>query len=1009
MSIFFENFSPSRLFYLSPRYNISFDIVSDGDPIDLYSINVSFKEPATIHAIINGIKQPGFVVTLSSNANGGYYVSVIRTTMQPGSSITMDISADTDPSSGPETLQRVFTTADYTGTIGQIGSFGGALIGTGVESPTSSYSGNVIIRRNNNILFQQYNPGETIVRAIVPVNGWDPDASLVFDWLGVPFGDPPDITTLDVTLRRETIYECVTDIRDDVAMVDSIPTSKYTSQFEQTISYDERLGYRITLNPEIPFNDLETVIIKAYGNGANCTPTISEATVLVGEKKAPDILNFTPADGSTGVNRYTSISFDIHDNGGSGVELRYLKVLINDDEAVVDGVAQTGYTLTTQEDSIYDTGLYFGGYNISISREEEFLLGEDVAISINGSDAYGNYEINDFSFTIEEDTEPPYYEVFPENGSTGVSRYETISLTIRDYNAVVYSSINLSINSNAVVSNGIVDPEYSVVVTELENGYTFVIQDLSFDFAGRVNITASAADLHNNASVHSSYFIVYSDTTSPSILDVTPRDGQEEVSIGSDFSFTIRDGYDVDLDTIDVWVDGRRAVNEGRIWFKFGGTVARMNEYEEGEEPGNGYAFFITQQDTFAYNSTVDLVISAYDSVGNHTYETITWGTVTTNPPLFDSDPGSNETNVDVDTDLIFSVYSDGYDIDISSLKISLNDREIVTGTQVLSPDFSGEVIEVDPGTDYDIVLTPRLLLDPNSTQTIIISASEVTGRKIAENTYKFTTGNGPENPKVVYVGSTNGVQSIMSEDLDGFSNGGMTTVLDGYSVNNIYPVDLNYINKLAISTKNNGVVLYSTNYDTPTISYSVGDEIQKSVVTTNNNGTLYALNRTKERVDVFYNLLYDDADRTEPDAYYGAEFGIDDGYFTDIVVTEETSTIESGSNSIFIGTSTGVFRIETDESDPSVSETNGSLVSYGISGSMRDYQIIESTTNFVVSVDVNTRLNHLYVATRSESNEDTNSITYIDMSTNEASGSISGDRLMHRLINDISFSDTDI
>lgn len=59
-----------------------------------------------------------------------------------------------------------------------------------------------------------------------------------------------------------------------------------------------------------------------------------------------------------------------------------------------------------------------------------------------------------------------------------------------------------------------------------------------------------------------------------------------------------------------------------------------------------------------------------------------------------------------------------------------------------------------------------------------------------------------------------------------------------------------------------------------------------------------------------------------------------------------------------------------------------------------------------VVAIDVNIRLNHLYVATRSSDSSYQNTLTYIDLGTNRRTGFVPETRLIHRLMNDIDFKD---
>jgi hypothetical protein len=105
------------------------------------------------------------------------------------------------------------------------------------------------------------------------------------------------------------------------------------------------------------------------------------------------------------------------------------------------------------------------------------------------------------------------------------------------------------------------------------------------------------------------------------------------------------------------------------------------------------------------------------------------------------------------------------------------------------------------------------------------------------------------------------------------------------------------------------------------------------------------------------------------------------------------------------LGNENGAYRIETDESVPGNTEINGRVTSYGIIGT-NDYDILEGTTNQVVAVDVNTRLNYLYVATRSDDGNDENAVTYINLEDNSYDGAVAENRLLHRLIDYINFKD---
>jgi len=275
---------------------------------------------------------------------------------------------------------------------------------------------------------------------------------------------------------------------------------------------------------------------------------------------------------------------------------------------------------------------------------------------------------------------------------------------------------------------------------------------------------------------------------------------------------------------------------------------------------------------------------------------------------------------------------------------------------------------------------------------------------------FYFYTEDAIENPEILYIGGPSGVLSVSTEGIVG--NTTPEVLFDGYCVHDLSSSIINGVNRLAVATRDNGAFVYSTNYTSwPVTFYSSTDEIGHVYISARNNGTLYMANRTKRRIDVYYNILAHDVARNIPDVYYSstdgyAMPGLQDGYFTDMVVTEETSTVEESSSSIFVATSSGVFKIDTDESVPGSSEGNGTIISYGILGSGRDHQVISGNVPWVVSIDVNTRLNFLYVATRGTDENDQNTLSYIDLETNTRNGAIPETRLIDRMMNDIDFQD---
>ena len=855
-----------------------------------------------------------------------------------------------------------------------------------------------------------------------PPTGLGLDACIEFNWLDEPQGIGPDWDTLNVTLRRELTVSCITSIRDDIAVVNGIAAPGYTV-YGTPIVIGEQIGFHVIICPAVPFNELETITVIVTGQDIGGESSSSSFSISTLETTPPTILNLNPVDGAVGVATDAPIIFNMHDSAGVGVDIDSVSVNIDDSEAVINGVVQPGFSLWVVNDRIIDQfGLDFDGYEFMITRDIPFTPGKQISVEIDGYDGYGNRATPEvYSFTIEPDTTPPTVSFYPEAGTEGLNRNQIVIVDVVDNLGVNKFATNIWVQDQPAVQLGVPVAPFDVTISDiitvpgLIDGYRYVVDtELDFGFNELVVTSVQATDIYGNSSATSSSFRTFIDVISPTITGMFPRDGQEEVSLSPTIGFTLRDGYDIAYELTHVTVNGEEAIKNGLPQSGYSVATSRISGGTPGIEPGDGYNVYVTRTEGFDYNATIAVYVEAYDrSLNNKTTETATWYTIAPEPPRFDTVLQPGDTNVPLDTNCVFEVFQDGYGLDISTLYFGVSGNDIIVNGVIQGPDYSGVIQEIYPDSHYRIAVSGRYLLTSSTDQTFHAQAEESTSGNLTIHNFVFTTQQPLENSERLYIGTASGVVSVKTNEIDGYTQ--TSSLIDGYYVHDLSSEVLNEVNKLAIATRDNGAVLLSTNYVWPTVSYSVGDEITKIHITDKNNGTLYLANRTKRRVDVYYNLLADDFDRSTPDVYYDAVRdsedgyaveGLLDGYFTDMVVIENMSPINSDSVSIFLGTPTGVFRLDTDEGVPGESEINGQVTSYGIPGSGYDYNVLGGNTNKVVAIDVNTRLNHLYVATRSDEAGSINALTYIDLTTNTRSGVMPETMLIHRLINDIDFQD---
>lgn len=826
------------------------------------------------------------------------------------------------------------------------------------------------------------NPGQ-------PPDGLGLDACIEFDWLDAPFGDGPNFSTLNVTLRRELTVDCITDVRDSIAVIDGAAAPGYTL-YATDLFINNQIGYHIIICPDIPFNELEVITVIINGEDVNGNPNDSSFSVSTMETTPPEILHFSPYPGETNVASDALVKFDMQDYGGVGVDVSRLKVKIDGRQAVLNGIAQSGFLFGATADNITDEyNQTFDGYHFSIASAAAFYPHDEILVEIDGYDAYGNYTPYDYSFTITPDTIPPHIEVRPDDGQTGISRDSLINVFITDIVDVNPNSVNISVRGLQAVINGVIQNGFAVTRTSIIDGYRYVIDpQFNFDFNESISVLVSAKDFSDNLASKAISFRTYHDPYAPTISNVTPKDGQYEISLNPPITFTMRDAYDVAFTSIKCYVDGQKAIVNGVVQPDFTGHVSRLSD---------GYMYTIRPSIDFQYNRTVKFLLSVED-YGEHNKATLdyTWHTISPKPPRFTKVLPTASTNVAVDTNISFNVLTDGYKVDINTLNLYIDGDVAILNKVLQAPDYTGTVTTVVDGYSYIVTVDPRFLLDPNTTHNVTINAKDLLSGNLGTMSVSFDTGAAPAVVPTAYIGTTTGVKSIAVSNIDGYSLA--SSYIDGYYVNNIYSKTLRYINRIAVSTKNNGTILKATNYSMNAMHYSNGHEIIKTIITNNHNGTLYLLNTTHNRIEVYYNILYDNFGRNIPDGYYAV-----DGYISDLEVTENTSLLDNQSNSIFIATDNGVYRIETDEVSVVPSYE---IYSYGIPNSGKDFGILEGTTNYVVAIDVNERLRTMYVATRSESTGDQNVITYIDLENNIATGSVTEDRLLNRLVNSVSFKD---
>ncbi len=150
----------------------------------------------------------------------------------------------------------------------------------------------------------------------------------------------------------------------------------------------------VTINPAVNFSygQVVNMIVDCDDNDGNSMTQAVYSFTTVVDSTAPAFTNLVPASGAGDVSPIAPIVFDATD-AQSGVDLTSLDITISGVDAVINGVAQSGFTLSTSAIT--------NGYTITITPSTPFLLSENVTVTLSCEDVYGNLSTLSYFFIIQ--------------------------------------------------------------------------------------------------------------------------------------------------------------------------------------------------------------------------------------------------------------------------------------------------------------------------------------------------------------------------------------------------------------------------------------------------------------------------------------------------------------------------------------------------------------------------------------------------------------------------------
>jgi len=340
-------------------------------------------------------------------------------------------------------------------------------------------------------------------------------------------------------------------------------------------------------------------------------------------------------------------------------------------------------------------------------------------------------------------------------------------------------------------------------------------------------------------------------------------------------------------------------------------------------------------------------------------------------PIISNKSPEVDSYGNSIDTLIEFDITDADDDLTGSSVNIYVKGALAYNGTNFLSP-FNGINSAVSTITDgYHFAIDSYN--DYANLVSVEVDAYDSSLNTIEEKWSFLITG----NFNVVYFSDGYGLKAIDQLDLVGEAQSVVRAVLTepdipsrrishldgttkGGSVFNV----ASFLDSYATDSYGASVI----KNETQVFTYRDGYKVDKAKI--NTNGTLYLINKTLNQIEAFYGVDYRGDVNREPDFIYNESSvpSLFNGELLDIEMSEGNSTVFPGGTRLYIGTSLGMSKLDTYDSQTDgysdSLEGYGISVSYGISGSGADYEVLGGTIPRVTRVSVNDEKLVMFVVT---------------------------------------------
>jgi len=383
----------------------------------------------------------------------------------------------------------------------------------------------------------------------------------------------------------------------------------------------------------------------------------------------------------------------------------------------------------------------------TVNRCDEFSV---VSVEIDGYDLDFRQDHVAIQFFTDDESAPILTNEWPENGSVEVVPYTDISFDVYDtFVAVDLSSANISVDHRNVIVGGITQDGWTTTIlpTTVDgyDGYSFNISsDRRYALDSEIGVSVDIADAYGNTLDGYFSFTTYNDITEPEITNLDPASGEVEVALDKDIAFKIIDGYDVDINSLNVHIDNHPAILNGVFQPGYNGQSNAIYEIED------GYGIVIDPIDKYSYNQQVTVVIDGYDLSGNHIgYEYYFYTIADTNAPTISNRvPYDTESevalalNISFDiTDSVSGVNGSLLDVHVDSVPAILDgefQEGFNGGSSSIVPIADGYAITIDPVDDRELFY--------NQIRTVTVDGYDYALNHVHDD-YYFATISDPNEP----------------------------------------------------------------------------------------------------------------------------------------------------------------------------------------------------------------------------------------------------------------------